>query len=1138
VSNLKLKIVDNIYKSILLVVGIFIFGGCGSKKEPAFINVLVFSKTAGYRHNSIEEGIAAIQKLAKENNFQVTVSEDAEIFKPKSLTAFNVILFLSTTGNILTEAQQHEFQRWVQAGGGFVGIHAATDTEYEWPWYNELVGGYFANHPPGVHEADVKVLDTEHISTRHLGSSFKTTDEWYNFKDMYPEVIPILNLDESSYKGGKMGKNHPIAWYHEFDGGRSWYTGMGHTKESFSDERFIKHILGGILYAAADKKAVDYTLSTVAPEENRFEKIVLKNNLNEPVELDFLPDGRIIWIERGGKIYVYDPETGRDHLSQHLDINYFSENGLIGLAVDPDFENNNFIYLHYSALDKNVQRLSRFDFNPDAVFELQNEKEILALNIQTKECCHTGGSLQFGNGRELFMSTGDNVNPFESNGYGPIDDRPGREPFDARGSSANTMDLRGKILKLIINTDGSYDIPEGNLFDDPTEGRPEIYVMGCRNPYRISFDRRTGFLYWGDVGPDAKDPNEARGPAGHDEVNQARKPGFFGWPLFVADNKPYRDYDFATKISGDHFDPLNPVNDSRNNTGAIKLPPAQPAMIYYPYGKSPEFPLMGTGGRNAMAGPVFYEEDYPVSDNRLPSYYDGKFLSYDWMRGRVMMNTLNATGDLVRMERFLPSMEFDNMIDIALDKNGELYFIEYGKGWFTQNMDARLVHLQYQGGNRPPIAKVNVAKKYGAPPFNVQASADGSLDYDDDRLTFEWFNNGKLIGKGSSLSHTFEFPGEQKIMLKVTDENGQSNATVTTVFVGNTEPEITINIAGNKSFFWDDRQLNYAIAVNDREDGQLNKGILPTRVTTTIDYMNEGFDENVVAMGHRDKIFATAGERLIDENNCLSCHKIEGYSAGPSYTKVAERYPADSPAKITYLSKKIINGGGGVWGEKAMPAHPNLSDRDAEAIVKYILAINNPPTQNGLTPSGNYVMTDHINTKKEGRYILKSSYVDQGGQFVGPLKASTQHYLRYYQLTATNSDQNDKTEKLQLNAELFPGVKDRHPVVGIKSGGYLGFNNIDLTEIKSVNVEFYTSNTEAPAGNFKLKADGKLLGKADASSPLDNGNGGYTLKIPLEEYTDFANLTLSYQHPDWNHRIAIHRLDFLTESNTQKLSMR
>jgi len=701
------------------------------------------------------------------------------------------------------------------------------------------------------------------------------------------------------------------------------------------------------------------------------------------------------------------------------------------------------------------------------------------------------------------------------------------------------MDLRGKILKIIINEDGSYDIPEGNLFSDPTKGLPEIYVMGCRNPYRISYDQHTGFLYWGDIGPDAKDPNENRGPAGHDEVNQARKPGFFGWPLFVGNNKAYHDYDFATKKSGHPFDPKNPINDSRNNTGLVNLPPAQPAMIYYPYAKSDDFPLMGSGSRNAMAGPIFYKDDYPESENRLPAYFDKKFISYEWMRGRMMINTLNEAGDLVRMERFLPSMKFDNMIDLEIDKNGELYFIEYGKGWFTQNMDARLVHLAYQGGNRKPIANIKAPKKYGAPPFTVQASGEASIDYDNDKLTYEWFNNGKLIGKGSSLSHTFEFPGEQKIRLKVTDEGGKSSTTSSTFYIGNTEPEININIAGNKTFFWDNRKLSYEVAVNEAEDGQLNEGILPTSITTTIDYMKEGFDENVVAMGHRDKTFATVGERLIDEMNCLSCHKIEGYSAGPSYTKVAERYPSDSPIKVNYLAGRIINGGSGVWGEKAMPAHPSLSDKNAKSIVNYILSLNNPPSQNGLDPRGNFVLKDHLTTKKEGRYVVKSSYLDKGGEFVGPLKTSSQLYLRYFQITAPNADFKKKTQRLRLNAQLFPEVKNRHRVTEVHAEGILGFNQIDLTEIKAINVEFYTLKSKEPQGSIEIKADDKIIGTKSLDNHSKNDNGGYSLLIPISEFNDFTKLSFKYRGTQGNDKLAIHRFDFLpNETSKKQLSMK
>ena len=295
-----------------------------------------------------------------------------------------------------------------------------------------------------------------------------------------------------------------------------------------------------------------------------------------------------------------------------------------------------------------------------------------------------------------YISTGDDTNPFDSDGYAPIDERTGRQAWDAQRTSANTQDLRGKILRITPQLDGSYTIPDGNLFSDTEEGRPEIYIMGCRNPFRISLDSQTGYLYWGDVGPDAGLTTSQRGPMGHDEINQAKEAGFFGWPYFVADNKAYTDYQFDTQTSGASFNAQNPSNASVNNTGASSLPAAQGALIWYPYGLSTEFPLLGDGGRNAMAGPLFRVEDYPESDARFPAYFDGKLFIYDWMRGWIMSVSLDSVGNYLSMEPFLPSMTFTRPIDMEMGPAGDMFLLEYGTNWFTQNADARLVHIHYQ----------------------------------------------------------------------------------------------------------------------------------------------------------------------------------------------------------------------------------------------------------------------------------------------------------------------------------------------------------------------------------------------------------------------------------------------------------
>lgn len=216
----------------------------------AEVRALVFSRTAGFRHASIPAGIAAVQGIGATRGFTVSATEDAAAFTDDELARFRVVIFLNTTGDVLNAAQQGALERFVQAGGGFVGVHSATDTEYDWPWYGGLVGAYFASHP-AIQVAGLRVVDPTHPSTATLPVSITRIDEWYNFRDPLPTGIGVLiTIDETSYTGGTMGAVHPISWSHTYDGGRAWYTAMGHTVESYSDPLFVAHLAGGILWAA------------------------------------------------------------------------------------------------------------------------------------------------------------------------------------------------------------------------------------------------------------------------------------------------------------------------------------------------------------------------------------------------------------------------------------------------------------------------------------------------------------------------------------------------------------------------------------------------------------------------------------------------------------------------------------------------------------------------------------------------------------------------------------------------------------------------------------------------------------------------------------------------------------------------
>lgn len=424
----------------------------------------MFSYTTGYRHASIEPGQAAIKKLGQEHGFEVSISEDPTVFTDESLSQYAAIVFLSTTGDILNSQQEAAFMRYIQAGGGYVGVHAAADTEYSWPWYGKLAGAYFHSHPKQANAA-IKITCDGSAACKDLPSVWSRWDEWYNYRDVQPDLHVIASLDETSYEGGNMQGNHPIAWYHEFDGGRAFYTGLGHTDSSYIEPAFLGHLLGGIEYAM-DHKKLDYSKAyTIAmPEENRFEKSVLAANLDEPMQMDIMQDGSVLIAERKGNIKLYNPSTGLIEYITSMPVHTKYEDGLLGIVLDPAYETNHYVYMFYSPVgDIPTQHVSRFVLK-DKSLDMASEKIILKIPVQRDECCHSAGYLKIGGDGLLYISVGDNTNPFASDGFNPIDERPGRMPWDAQKSSSNTNDLRGKILRIRVLPDGSYEIPEGNLF--------------------------------------------------------------------------------------------------------------------------------------------------------------------------------------------------------------------------------------------------------------------------------------------------------------------------------------------------------------------------------------------------------------------------------------------------------------------------------------------------------------------------------------------------------------------------------------------------------------------------------------------------------------------------------------------------
>ena len=408
--------------------------------------------------------------------------------------------------------------------------------------------------------------------------------------------------------------------------------------------------------------------STAKPRETSFQKVVIDATPGEPMDLAVLPDGKALHVERSGEVWMHNPANGLKTLAATIDVYEHDEEGLQSIALDPNFASNRWVYLYYSpplntptdnpdtptvnegdapftgapadfAPFKGHIQLSRFKWTGSTI-NLGSEQKILQVPVDRGICCHVGGDIVFDKSGNLILATGDDTNPFESDGYAPIDERPTRNPaFDAQRTSANTNDLRGKVLRVRVGANGGYSIPPGNLFVDANQQtRPEIYAMGLRNPFRIEYNRRSGELYVADYSPDASSPTPARGPAGQGKWTIVTAPGNFGWPYCATAELPYVDYDFGTGASGAPFNCAAPVNASPHNTGVRELPQVTQPDVWYSYAASAQFPELGTGGIGPMAGPayVFDEKLARKKDSTAwPRYYDNVPLFYEWTRDYI-----------------------------------------------------------------------------------------------------------------------------------------------------------------------------------------------------------------------------------------------------------------------------------------------------------------------------------------------------------------------------------------------------------------------------------------------------------------------------------------------------------------------
>ncbi|WP_405672885.1 ThuA domain-containing protein [Streptomyces uncialis] len=624
----------------------------------AKVRVLIYhgSASGGEESPVVNAGIAAIERIGLTGpagqRFAVTATGDPAVFTDaRRLGRFHSVVFLTGGGDVLDPEQEAGLEAYMEAGGGFLGVHDAARAEPYSDWFTGLIGARPADGGPvSAQRATVEVGDRVHPATKDLPVRWKRPDTWLNWeKNPSGQVHTLARVRESTYKPGAGGNgwDHPVSWCRDYDGGRSFYTAMGGTADAWDETDFRTHVRGALRWtnrqARADCKA-SITASYRAERLTKPNQPGQHDQIGEPHGLVTAPDGRVFYIGRGGadssrpvvtdwadpdigkgegEIHVYDPATGRVSLAGSVTV--FgnkggggeltkNEEGLLGIELDPDFADNGWVYLHYTPhakVDRDrriAQRyVSRFTLDRTTNrLAASSEKVLLSWPVQVHSCCHAGGGMAWDSKGNLYIATGDNNSSGFSDGYSgnnPVPEYKGVGFADARRTSGNTNNLNGKILRIHPEPDGSYTLPAGNLFTgrENAEGggktRGEIYVMGVRNPSRIFVDRETDVLYAGWVGPDAGAPSTTWGPAKYDTFAAITKASNRGWPFCMGNNQPYRDRNLPDPAQPlGWYDCAKPKNESPHNDGLVNLPPVTANNIWYsPQGGAPDYPRDANG---------------------------------------------------------------------------------------------------------------------------------------------------------------------------------------------------------------------------------------------------------------------------------------------------------------------------------------------------------------------------------------------------------------------------------------------------------------------------------------------------------------------------------------------------------------
>ncbi|MDR7304180.1 ThuA domain-containing protein [Haloactinomyces albus] len=883
----------------------------GKPKTP--VNVLVFHGPAAKQGDPVAQATTTIEELGEKNGFTVDASTDPGVFTTENLEQYRGVVFLSAKGVTLNADQEAAFRNYIQDGGGFLGVHDAARAEADSDWFTGLIGTRPGPSPTNVQKAVVSLVDRQHPANQGLPLTWTRSDQWLNWApNPIGKVHTVAQVKEKEYDPGKgsNGPFHPISWCRDYDGGRSFYTGMGATEAGYTEGKFRSHLLGAIQWTTGMVRGDCQATIASNYEVERLTGENKPGQLDQHGEMhgmDIAPDGTVFYIGKAacpsgpvpdwdnpdvglgcGTIHQWDPETKKVKLLTTLDVFgnrgsggelVKSENGLVGITLDPDFADNGRIYIYWMPHDsidrdkhigkRTVSRLT-YDFATNSI-DKSSRVDILQWNAQIHSCCHVGGGMDFDDEGNLYIGSGDNNSSRGSSGYSGNNwtkAYKGLSFQDARRTAGNTNNLNGKILRINplpipdgeqppLGIGSTYTIPEDNLFPpDEYSGdktRPEIYVMGVRNISTLSIDAETGWLKAAWVGPDAFTPSPKLGPAKYETATIITSAGNQGWPYCMGNKQPYRNRSNTDAgILTNWYDCDNLKNTSPRNTGLVNIPDARDNMIWYsPGGGGPVFPdregsdvptykqedatytqpYLKGGGQSIMSGPTYHRSQVNTDSGvAWPSYWEDKWFIGDQSNpnnriavtlGPDSVTEQDPPAFAESLRRIIPAGGGDDqlqnwMMDSKFGPDGALYMIDYGGGFFSLSDNQKLIRITYEGGPATPAPAASATPAAQNTPMKMAFTGEKSGG-----VSYTWdFGDGATSTKANP-THTYTSGGTYTATLTVTYSDGATATTKTEVNVECAAPDTrpTVRLRGTDTGVAN-HQLGGGCTINDLIDDE------------------------------------------------------------------------------------------------------------------------------------------------------------------------------------------------------------------------------------------------------------------------------------------------------------------------------